>query len=63
VEAGLLPAEFARQLGVSKQPLDIRRKASADGKLAASSKTITPAFMELSLLRIENQRLRIENKS
>ena len=62
VEAGQRPAEVARQLGVSEQMLNNWRKASLAGKLAASSKVVTPAQMELSRLRAENQRLKMENE-
>ena len=62
VEAGQRPAEVARQLGVSEQTLNNWRKAAATGKLAASSKVVTPAQMELSRLRAEKQRLKMENE-
>jgi transposase len=62
VEAGQRPAEVARLLGVSEQTLNNWRKAAADGKLVVSGKVITPALMELSRLRAENQRLKMENE-
>lgn len=62
VEAGQRPAEVARQLGIAERTLNNWRKAAASGKLAASSKVITPAQMELSRLRAENQRLKMENE-
>jgi transposase len=62
VEAGQCPAEVARQPGVSEQTLNNWRKAAAAGRLAASSKVVSPAQMELSRLRAENQRLKIENE-
>lgn len=62
VDAGQRPAEVARQLGISEQTLNNWRKAAATGKLAGSSKVVTPAQMELSRLRAENQRLKMENE-
>jgi transposase len=46
-EAGQRSAAFARQLGVSEHTLNNWRKAAASGKLAASSKVVTPEQMEL----------------
>lgn len=62
VEAGQRPAEVARQLGISEQTLNNWRKAATAGKLVGTSKVVTPAQMELSRLRAENQRLKMENE-
>jgi transposase len=51
----------ARELGISEQTLSNWRKAGKAGKLGASSgKPITPEQMELSRLRAENARLKME---
>ena len=48
-------------LGISEQTLSNWRKASKAGKLAAGTgKAITPEQMELSRLRAENARLKME---
>lgn len=62
VEAeGKSPAQVARDLGISEQTLSNWRKASKAGKLAAGNgKAITPKQMELSRLRSENARLKME---
>jgi transposase len=61
VESGQRPAEVARQLGISEQTLTNWRKAAAAGKLVKrSGKPITPEQTELSRLRAENQRLKME---
>jgi len=61
VESGQRPAEVARQLGVSEQTLGNWRKAAKAGKLVKrGGKPITPEQMELSRLRAENQRLKME---
>jgi transposase len=61
VESGQRPAAVARQLGVSEQTLNNWRNAAKAGKLGkASGKPITPAQMELSRLRAENMRLKME---
>lgn len=61
VEGGQRPAEVARQLGISEQTLTNWRKAAKAGKLVKrGGKPITPEQMELSRLRAENQRLKME---
>lgn len=61
VDSGQRPAEVARQLGISEQTLTNWRKAAKAGKLVKrSGKPITPEQMELSRLRAENQRLKME---
>lgn len=61
VESGQRPAEVARQLGISEQTLTNWRKAAKAGKLGKRrGKPITPEQMELSRLRAENQRLKME---
>lgn len=61
VEGGQRPAEVARQLGISEQTLTNWRKAAKVGKLVKrGGKPITPEQMELSRLRAENQRLKME---
>lgn len=61
VESGQRPAEVARQLGVSEQTLGNWRKSAKAGKLVKrGGKPITPEQMELSRLRAENQRLKME---
>ena len=58
---GKSPAQAARDLGIAEQTLSNWRKASKAGKLAAGSgKAITPEQMELSRLRAENARLKME---
>jgi transposase len=58
---GKSPAQVARELGVAEQTLANWRKASKAGKLGTSGgKPITPEQMELSRLRAENARLRME---
>lgn len=61
VEAGNKPSAVAKQLGISEQTLMNWRKAAASGKLAATSKALTPEQMEVSRLRAEVARLRMEN--
>lgn len=61
VDGGQRPAEVARQLGISEQTLTNWRKAAKAGKLVKrAGKPITPEQMELSRLRAENQRLKME---
>jgi transposase len=62
VEAGNRPSAVARQLGISEQTLMNWRKASAVGKLAATARSLTPEQMEVSRLRTEVARLRMENE-
>lgn len=54
-------AQVARELGIPEQTLANWRKAHKAGKLAAGSgKPVTPEQMELSRLRAENARLKME---
>jgi transposase len=58
---GKSPTQVARELGISEQTLSNWRKASKAGKLGANGgKPITPEQMELSRLRAENARLKME---
>ncbi len=58
---GKTPAQVARDLGISEQTLCNWRKAHKAGKLATGSgKPVTPEQMELSRLRAENSRLKME---
>lgn len=58
---GQSPAQVARELGISEQTLSNWRKANKAGKLGTSGgKPITPEQMELSRLRAENARLKME---
>ena len=61
VDSGQRPAAVARQLGISEQTLANWRKAAKAGKLGKSTgKPITAEQMELSRLRTENMRLKME---
>ena len=61
VEDGQRPAAVAKQLDISEQTLGNWRKAAKAGKLGkASGKPITAEQMELSRLRAENLRLKME---
>jgi transposase len=61
VEAGQRPAAVAKQLGISEQTLGNWRKAAKAGKLGkGAGKPITAEQMELSGLRAENMRLKVE---
>ena len=55
----------AREIGVPEQSIRNWVKAQAEGKLggAEKGKPITPEQMEISRLRAENARLRMERKS
>jgi transposase len=58
---GKSPAQVARELGIAEQTLSNWRKASKAGKLGANGgKPITAEQMELSRLRAENARLKME---
>ena len=58
---GKSPALVARELGIAEQTLGNWRKAHKAGKLATGSgKPVTPEQMELSCLRAENARLKME---
>lgn len=61
VETGQRPAAVAKQLGISEQTLANWRKAAKAGTLGKSpGKPITAEQMELSRLRAENMRLKME---
>lgn len=62
VEAGNKPSAVAKQLGISETAMSNWRKAAASGKLAATSKALTPEQMEVSRLRAELARLKMENE-
>jgi transposase len=53
-------AKAARELGVVEQTLRNWVKAAKAGKLNASGKEVTPEQMELSRVRAENARLKME---
>lgn len=55
-------AKAARELGVVEQTLRNWVKAAKAGKLNASGKEVTPEQMELSRVRAENARLKMENE-
>ena len=60
VEAeGKSPAQVARDLGIAEQTLSNWRKAAKAGKLA-TSKPVTAEQMEVSPLKAENARLKME---
>ena len=55
--------KLARELGVNEQTLRNWMKAAKDGKLNISgAKPVTQEQMELSRLRAENARLKMENE-
>ena len=56
---GKSPAQVARELGIAEQTLSNWRKAAKAGKLAAS-KAVTAEQMEVSRLKAENARLKME---
>ena len=61
VDGGQRPALVAKQLGITEQTLSNWRKAAKAGKLnKVSGKPITQEQMELSRLRAENMRLKME---
>ncbi len=63
VRAGQGIAAVARDLGLVEQTLRIWMKAAKNGKLnAPSGKAVTPEQMELSRVRAENGRLKMENE-
>jgi transposase len=63
IKSGKSVPEVARALGVSEQTLRNWVKLAAQGKLQSSgAKEITPEQMELSRLRAENARLKLENE-
>lgn len=62
VRGGEAVRRVAREIGVPEQTIRNWFKAQADGKLgsAPNGKPITPDQMEISRLRAENARLRME---
>jgi len=60
VKSGKLVPEVARALGLVEQTLRNWVKAAAQGKLHEGAKEVTPEQMELSRLRAENSRLKLE---
>ena len=62
VRAGEAVRKVAREVGVPEQSIRNWVKAEAAGKLGsvAGGKPITPAQMEISRLRAENARLKME---
>jgi transposase len=62
VKDGRKVTEAARELGVATQTLRNWVKAAARGKLHEGAREVTPEQMELSRLRAENVRLRLENE-
>ena len=63
VKAGQGIGPVARDLGLVEQTLRNWVKAAKNGKLnPVGGKTITPEQMELSRVRAENARLRMENE-
>jgi transposase len=61
VETGKSPAQVARDLGIAEQTLSNWRKAARSGKLASGS-AATPHDMELSRLRAELAKAKMENE-
>ena len=63
VQGGEGIAKVARELGLVEQTLRNWVKAARAGKLkVAGGKVVTPEQMELSRVRAENARLRMENE-
>jgi transposase len=62
VKSGKSVGEVARALGIVEQTSRNWVKLAAKGKLQAGAKEITPEQMELSRLRAENARLKLENE-
>lgn len=63
VKSGETVGAVARDLGLVEQTLRNRVKAAKAGKLhAPGATTVTPEQMELSRVRAENARLRMENE-
>ena len=58
-QEGKKPAQVARELGIAEQTLTNWRGAVKAGKLAAG-KGVTPEQMELSRVKAENARLKME---
>lgn len=62
IEAGNKPSAVAKQLGISETTISNWRKAARSGRLAATAKALTPEQMEVSRLRAELARLKMENE-
>jgi transposase len=63
IDGGQSVPAVAKDLGLIEQTLRNWVKAAKAGKLhAAGGKTVTPEQMELSRVRAENARLRMENE-
>jgi transposase len=62
VRSGEALAKVARELGLVEQTLRNWVKAADKGKLNPGGKSVTPEQMELSRVRAENARLRMENE-
>lgn len=61
VRSGEAVRKVAREIGVPEQSIRNWVKAQAEGKLgSADAKRITPEQMEISRLRAENARLKME---
>jgi len=60
VQGGRTVAKAARALGLVEQTLRNWVRLAAKGKLHEGAKDITPEQMELSRLRAENSRLKLE---
>jgi transposase len=58
-QEGKKPAQVARELGIAEQTLTNWRRAAKAGKLA-TGKAVTPEQMELSRVKAENARLKME---
>jgi len=58
---GMRPSEAARQLGITENTLLNWRRAEREGKLALGTAVkVTPEQMEMSRVRAENARLKME---
>jgi transposase len=62
IKSGKSVPEVARALGLVEQTLRNWVKLAAKGKLNQGATDITPEQMELSRLRAENARLKLENE-
>lgn len=61
VKGGMRPAEVAQQLGITETTLLNWRKAERDGKwVPGTAPQVTPEQMELSRVRAENARLKMD---
>lgn len=61
LESGKRLSQVAKELGITEQTLSYWRKSAAEGKLiAGKGQEITPEQMELSRLRADNARLKME---